>query len=51
MISHYAVRRTGIGAARRYLLTGERFDADVAHRLGLLVDVVGRPRRARRHDG
>jgi methylglutaconyl-CoA hydratase len=40
MISHYAVRRTGIGAARRYLLTGERFDADRAVALGLLVDVV-----------
>jgi methylglutaconyl-CoA hydratase len=40
MISHYAVRRTGIGAARRYLLTGERFDADRALALGLLVDVV-----------
>jgi methylglutaconyl-CoA hydratase len=40
MISHYAVRRTGIGAARRYLLTGERFDADRALELGLLVGVV-----------
>lgn len=40
MISHYAVRRTGIGAARRYLLTGERFDADRARELGLLIDVV-----------
>jgi methylglutaconyl-CoA hydratase len=40
MISHYAVRRTGIGAARRYLLTGERFDADRALALGLVVDVV-----------
>lgn len=40
MISHYAVRRTGIGPARRYLLTGERFDADRALALGLLVDVV-----------
>lgn len=40
MISHYAVRRIGIGAARRYLLTGERFDAEVAHGLGLLTDVV-----------
>jgi methylglutaconyl-CoA hydratase len=40
MISHYAVRRTGIGAARRYLLTGERFDADRARDLGLVVEVV-----------
>jgi methylglutaconyl-CoA hydratase len=40
MISHYAVRRTGIGAARRYLLTGERFDADRALDLGLVVEVV-----------
>lgn len=40
MISHYAVRRTGIGAARRYLLTGERFDAATAQQLGLLIDVV-----------
>ncbi len=40
MISHYAVRRTGIGAARRYLLTGERFDADRALDLGLVTEVV-----------
>lgn len=40
MISHYAVRRTGIGPARRYLLTGERFDADRALALGLLTEVV-----------
>ncbi|MEX1177518.1 MAG: enoyl-CoA hydratase-related protein [Nitriliruptor sp.] len=40
MISHYAVRRIGIGPARRYLLTGERFDADRALELGLLADVV-----------
>lgn len=40
MISHYAVRRIGIGAARRYMLTGERFDADRARELGLLSEVA-----------
>jgi methylglutaconyl-CoA hydratase len=43
MISHYAVRRIGIGPARRWLLTGERFDADRAKELGLLGDVVDGP--------
>lgn len=40
MISHYAVRRIGISAARRYLLTGERFDAGTAAELGLITEVV-----------
>lgn len=40
MISHYAVRRIGLSAARRYLLTGERFTAEVGHRLGLVTEVV-----------
>jgi methylglutaconyl-CoA hydratase len=40
MISHYAVQRIGIGAARRYLLTGERFDAATAQALGLVTEVV-----------
>lgn len=40
MISHYVLRRTGLGPARRYFLTGERFDADRAARIGLIDEVV-----------
>jgi methylglutaconyl-CoA hydratase len=40
MISHYAIRRIGIAAARRYLLTGERFDAARAADLGLVTTAV-----------
>lgn len=40
MISHYAVRRIGMTAARRYLLTGERFTAEVGHDIGLVTEVV-----------
>jgi methylglutaconyl-CoA hydratase len=39
-ISPYVVRAIGARAARRYFLTAERFDADEAHRLGLLSAVV-----------
>jgi methylglutaconyl-CoA hydratase len=38
-ISPYVVRAIGERAARRYFLTGERFDAGEAHRLGLLAMV------------
>ncbi|MTV25424.1 enoyl-CoA hydratase/isomerase family protein [Nitriliruptoraceae bacterium ZYF776] len=40
MISHYAQRRIGVGNARRYFLTGERFDAARAQRLGLVSEVA-----------
>ncbi|KAA5606944.1 enoyl-CoA hydratase/isomerase family protein [Roseospira marina] len=40
-ISPYVLNAIGPRAARRYMLTGERFDAEEAHRIGLLHDVVG----------
>jgi len=39
-ISPYVLRAIGARAARRYCLTGERFDAAEAHRLGLVSEVV-----------
>jgi methylglutaconyl-CoA hydratase len=39
-IAPYIVRRTGEGRARRYFLTGERFDARRAAEIGLVNDVA-----------
>ena len=39
MISAYVQRRIGEAGARRYFLTGERFDADRAYDLGLVHEV------------
>jgi methylglutaconyl-CoA hydratase len=39
-ISPYVVRAIGERAARRYFLTGERFDAAEAYRLGLLSELA-----------
>jgi methylglutaconyl-CoA hydratase len=39
-ISPYVIRAIGERAARRYFLTGERFDAEEGHRLGLLSLLV-----------
>ena len=39
-IAPYIVRRTGEGRARRYFLTGERFDAVRAAEIGLVNDVA-----------
>ena len=39
MISAYVQPRIGVGNARRYFLTGERFDADRAWHLGLVHEV------------
>ena len=39
-ISPYVIRSIGERAARRYFTTGERFDAEEAHRIGLLHEVV-----------
>ena len=39
-IAPYVVRAMGPRQARRYFLTGERFDAQAAQRLGLLHEVV-----------
>jgi methylglutaconyl-CoA hydratase len=41
VISPFAIRKIGESAARRYFVTGERFDAPTAQRIGLVHDVVG----------
>ena len=41
VISPFVLPRIGPGAARRYFLTGERFDAEVALRIGLVHEVTG----------
>jgi methylglutaconyl-CoA hydratase len=41
VISPFVVPRIGTGAARRYFLTGERFDARTALRIGLVHEVTG----------
>jgi methylglutaconyl-CoA hydratase len=40
MISPFVLARIGSGAARRYFLTGERFDAHEALRIGLVHEVA-----------
>ena len=40
VISPFALAKIGPGVARRYFLTGERFDADTALRIGLVSAVV-----------
>jgi methylglutaconyl-CoA hydratase len=40
VISPFVLPRIGTGAARRYFLTGERFDAGTALRIGLVHDVA-----------
>ncbi len=40
-ISPYVIAKIGESAARRYFLTGERFDAVVAHEMGLVHELVG----------
>jgi methylglutaconyl-CoA hydratase len=42
VISPFALARIGPGAARRYFVTGERFDADTALRIGLVSEVAER---------
>lgn len=39
VISPFALRKIGESAARRYFVTGERFDADTALRIGLVHEV------------
>ena len=41
VISPFVLGRIGSGAARRYFLTGERFDVDAALRIGLVHEVAG----------
>ncbi len=40
VISPFALRKIGESAARRYFLTGERFDAETALRIGLVHEVT-----------
>ena len=40
VISPFVLDRTGSGAARRYFLTGERFDAETALRIGLVHELA-----------
>jgi len=40
VLNQYLLRRIGAAATRRYILTGERFDAHAARDMGLLADVV-----------
>jgi methylglutaconyl-CoA hydratase len=40
VISPFVLPRIGSGAARRYFLTGERFDAETALRIGLVHEVA-----------
>ena len=40
VISPFVLPRIGLGAARRYFLTGERFDAETALRIGLVHEVA-----------
>jgi len=41
VISPFALAKIGPGAARRYFVTGERFSAEVALRIGLVHEVAG----------
>ncbi len=43
VISPFVIEKIGPGAARRYSLTAERFDAAEAHRIGLVSEVVEGP--------
>src|SRR5205823_9853202 len=40
VISPFALAKIGAGAARRYFLTGERFDSETALRIGLVSEVA-----------
>ncbi len=40
MISPFALAKIGVGNARRYFVTGERFDAATALRIGLVSEVA-----------
>jgi methylglutaconyl-CoA hydratase len=46
VISPFAIRKLGEGAARRYFVTGERFDAPTALRIGLVHEVTDDPAAA-----
>lgn len=42
VISPYVVQKIGVSQARRYILSGERFDAVAAQRMGLVHDIAPR---------
>jgi methylglutaconyl-CoA hydratase len=42
VISPFALAKIGSGAARRYFVTGERFDAETALRVGLVSEVAAK---------
>lgn len=46
VISSYAIRKIGESQARRYFITGERFDASTALRIGLVHEVTSDLERA-----
>lgn len=46
VISPFVFRRIGTAAARRFFVTGERFDAETALRIGLVHEVAGDPAAA-----
>ena len=46
VISPFAIAKIGAGEARRYFLTGERFSAEVALRIGLVHEVAEDPEAA-----
>jgi methylglutaconyl-CoA hydratase len=46
VISPFVLPKIGTGPARRYFLTGERFDAAVALRIGLVHEVADQPNAA-----
>jgi len=41
VISPFALAKIGVGNARRYFVTGERFDGDTALRIGLVSELAG----------
>ena len=45
VISPFVLRKIGPGGARRYFLTGERFDAETALRIGLVHEVSPEPQQ------
>jgi methylglutaconyl-CoA hydratase len=49
VISPFVLRKIGESAARRYFLTGERFDADTALRIGLVHEVTAELESALEH--
>ncbi len=45
-ISPYVIAKIGVSHARRFMLTGERFSADIAQRIGLVHEIADDPAEA-----